>query len=162
MARRFDPRFDDPAFDDEDGAAHVRRLRKSGALPPGGRMSGRGTSLEEVDALEREGKAQRDTRRRAQLAKPSSGGPGWAPTLRPPRRPSIADGSGFALGMVLYALGLNYLRHGRAGVKGWLRAKFLNQPDPTLTAPTRAATRAGKVRPPDEEKLRALPRRRPA
>lgn len=142
--RRHDYR-DGPVFDDdnEDGAARVRQLRRSGALPPGGRMSARGASLEEVDALEREGKAARDTRRRAKLAKPGGRGAlGWAaPTLRPPRRPSIADGSGFALGLLLYALGMNYLRHGRAGVKGWLRAKFLNQPDPTLAPPARAGKR---------------------
>lgn len=51
-----------------------------------------------------------------------------APTLRPPSKLSTADGSGFALGLILYALGLNAIRYGWPGVTGWLSAKFLNKP----------------------------------
>ncbi len=78
--------------------------------------------------------------RRSRSGRPTLTGPGrrsrsGRPTLTPPRRLSIDDGTGFALGMLLYVLGLNYLRHGPAGVKGWLSAKFLNRTDPALTAP---------------------------
>lgn len=50
------------------------------------------------------------------------------PTLRPPARLSASDGTGFMLGLVLYAVGLNYLRYGWPGVTGWLSAKFINEP----------------------------------
>jgi hypothetical protein len=46
---------------------------------------------------------------------------------RPTLRPSRGDGTGFALGIVLYALGLNYLRYGWPGVTGWVAAKFTNR-----------------------------------
>lgn len=75
-----------------------------------------------------------------QPAGPSSGGLGGIPTpsiptpdlskvsLTPPRRPSAGDLGGFFAGLVLYALALNYIRFGPAGVKGWLGAKFVNRP----------------------------------
>lgn len=49
-------------------------------------------------------------------------------SLLPPRRLTARDGSGFLFGLLLYVLGLNYVRHGPDGVKGWLSAKFLNKP----------------------------------
>ncbi len=78
-------------------------------------------------------------------ARGRTGGPGRTPSARPRGKsksswphptltPAVSDGTGFALGMVLYALGLNYLRYGPAGVKGWLSAKFFNKPDTTLTS----------------------------
>lgn len=50
------------------------------------------------------------------------------PTLRPPRTANLKDASGFALGMVLHALVVSYIRYGAEGPKGWLKAKFLNKP----------------------------------
>jgi hypothetical protein len=51
------------------------------------------------------------------------------PTLRPPRTPfGGKDWAGFALGLVLHALVVSYIRYGKAGPKGWLSAKFLNKP----------------------------------
>lgn len=51
------------------------------------------------------------------------------PTLRPPRTPvGGKDWAGFGLGLVLHALIVSYIRYGKAGPKGWLSAKFLNQP----------------------------------
>jgi hypothetical protein len=51
------------------------------------------------------------------------------PTLRPPRTPvGGKDWAGFALGLVLHALVVSYIRYGKAGPKGWLAAKFLNKP----------------------------------
>lgn len=44
-------------------------------------------------------------------------------------RPSLSpsDGGGFALGLLIYVLGLNYLRHGKDGVTAWFKAKLLNK-----------------------------------
>lgn len=50
------------------------------------------------------------------------------PTLKPPRSVKAADMGGFALGLVLQALIVSYIRYGKAGPKGWLKAKFLNDP----------------------------------
>jgi hypothetical protein len=38
------------------------------------------------------------------------------------------DLGGFALGLVLHALVVSYIRYGKAGPRGWLSAKFLNSP----------------------------------
>lgn len=51
-----------------------------------------------------------------------------SPTLTPPKRLQSGDLGGFAAGLLLYTLALNYLRYGPEGVTGWLKAKFLNQP----------------------------------
>lgn len=51
------------------------------------------------------------------------------------------DGAGFLLGLFAYALLANYLRHGIPGVKGWLAAKFLNQPSATLGPDQRPGAR---------------------
>lgn len=51
------------------------------------------------------------------------------PTLRPPRSAvGGKDWAGFALGLVLHALVVSYIRYGKAGPKGWMKAKFLNSP----------------------------------
>ncbi len=61
----------------------------------------------------------------------------------------VQEGAGFLLGLFLYALFINYLRAGPAGVRGWLAAKFLNKPvgAPTSSTakPTAAAAPAGTV-----------------
>jgi len=49
-------------------------------------------------------------------------------TLTPPKSFSGGDLGGFLAGLVLYTLGLNFLRYGVDGPKGWIRAKFLNEP----------------------------------
>jgi hypothetical protein len=40
---------------------------------------------------------------------------------------SVNDSAGFVLGMLAWVLTVQYIRGGTAGVKAWLRAKFLNQ-----------------------------------
>lgn len=50
-----------------------------------------------------------------------------SPTLKPPRRINGGDLAGFATGLLLFTLGVNYLRYGSDGPKGWLSAKFLNK-----------------------------------
>lgn len=61
--------------------------------------------------------------------KPSWGGK-WQ-TFKPRdlrRRPTRADAGGFVGGLMLYTVVIIYIRYGPAGWKGWLKAKFLNQP----------------------------------
>ncbi len=51
------------------------------------------------------------------------------------------DVAGFLLSLIGYALVLNYLEGGPAQVRGWLAAKFLNQPyQPAVTPPSAAAS----------------------
>ncbi|MEU0788035.1 hypothetical protein ABZ341_41715 [Streptomyces sp. NPDC006173] len=50
------------------------------------------------------------------------------PTLKPPKSVTSKDMGGFALGLVLQALVVSYIRYGKAGPKSWLSAKFLNKP----------------------------------
>jgi hypothetical protein len=38
------------------------------------------------------------------------------------------QGSGLFLGMIVYCVGVNFLRYGSAGVTGWIAAKFWNKP----------------------------------
>lgn len=66
----------------------------------------------------------------------AAGGPSLAdvakavptPTLKPPKSVTSKDMGGFALGLVIHALVVSYIRYGKAGPKGWLKAKFLNDP----------------------------------
>jgi hypothetical protein len=70
----------------------------------------------------------------ARASRPQGGrrsSPFGRPTLTPPRGLSVSDGSGFMLGLVLYAIGLNYLRYGWPGVTQWFAAKFVNRDDLT-------------------------------
>jgi len=64
----------------------------------------------------------------------SSGGGLPTPSLTPPRRLSAADGGGFLLGLLLFALGQSYLRYGATGVTSWFGAKFLNKPNASVVA----------------------------
>ncbi|MDR6212180.1 hypothetical protein QE364_003911 [Nocardioides zeae] len=38
------------------------------------------------------------------------------------------DVAGFAFGLGLYVLALNYVRYGPEGVRGWFSAKLINEP----------------------------------
>ncbi len=40
----------------------------------------------------------------------------------------VNDGAGFLLGLIVYALALNYLQGGAAQARGWIAAKFVNRP----------------------------------
>jgi hypothetical protein len=85
-------------------------------------------------------------------------GPGWGsvkPTS-PARLPTrAADAGGFAAGLLLYTVTVIYIRYGPEGWKGWLKAKFLNQPmDPpggkakghgSKTTPTKKSGKAAAV-----------------
>ena len=43
---------------------------------------------------------------------------------------AVNAGAGWVLGLIAYALFSAYINHGTAGPKGWLKAKFLNDPMP--------------------------------
>lgn len=56
----------------------------------------------------------------------------------------IAEGSGFLLGLIAYAMAINFLRGGPNQLKGWLGAKFLNRPyGAAVTSQAQPATPAG-------------------
>lgn len=60
--------------------------------------------------------------------------------------PIPSDGGGLILGLILYALGYNFLAGGAPQARGWLAAKFLNRPygaAPEGTAQPAAASAAG-------------------
>lgn len=63
-----------------------------------------------------------------------AGGSLPTPSLRPPSHLSAADGGGFLLGLMLFALGQSYLRYGAVGVTSWFGAKFLNKPAASVVA----------------------------
>jgi hypothetical protein len=50
------------------------------------------------------------------------------PPSRTPRQAKAHTVAGGLLGLVFYAMFINGIRTGPAGVTGWLKAKFLNQP----------------------------------
>lgn len=54
------------------------------------------------------------------------GAPAAFRRFRDPVRAANAGG-GFALGLMVYVVALNYLEGGKPQVNAWLRAKFLNQ-----------------------------------
>lgn len=56
------------------------------------------------------------------------GGSMPGPRFIPPRSTNVKDWGGFAFGLVVHALVMSYIRYGKEGPKGWLKAKFLNKP----------------------------------
>lgn len=56
------------------------------------------------------------------------GGSMPGPRFIPPRSTNPRDWGGFAFGLIVHALVMSYIRYGKEGPKGWLRAKFLNKP----------------------------------
>ena len=79
---------------------------------------------DEIDAIKANRPADPDTKTDAEPSAASSPG-GGRPLLGDVRVSSA--GGGFVLGTFVYVLGLTYLKHGRAGVQAWLKAKFLNE-----------------------------------
>lgn len=75
--------------------------------------------------------------------RPASGRRPSTPRWSPPKPAAdfVSDGSGFLLGLIGYALVLNYIRGGPAAVRGWFAAKFMNKPyqPSTPLAPTTPA-----------------------
>jgi hypothetical protein len=59
---------------------------------------------------------------------------GRRPLLQLGGGPDMSDGGGFLLGLLAYTLTLAYLRNGPAGVIGWFKAKFINEPNPGLSS----------------------------
>ncbi len=78
-------------------------------------------------------------------------GPSWR-SLKPTSPASLpsrwSDAGGFITGIALYTVVIIYVRHGPAGWKGWLKAKFLNQPmtdGATGGTGTKPKTKKGKA-----------------
>lgn len=59
-----------------------------------------------------------------------------ASTVRPSGVPLGGDdtqnAAGFLMGLLAYAVAVNFIRGGRAQVRGWLAAKFLNRTTPAI------------------------------
>lgn len=73
------------------------------------------------------GDAERRAARRSQVVD----------TARRPAGGAVNDGAGFLLGLVLYALVLNYIQGGAGQARAWVAAKFLNRvPGEQPAAPT--------------------------
>lgn len=76
-------------------------------------------------------------------------------TLTPPRKLSGGDLGGFVAGLFAYAIFLNYIRFGQDGVKSWLRAKFLNEPNTELRVAEQRGPRTGGRLAPEGDIIRA-------
>lgn len=68
------------------------------------------------------GQAERRRRRSDRIFEAGRNVPG----IRGPA--PISDGAGFVLGLLVYALVLNFLQGGAPQARGWLAAKFINKP----------------------------------
>lgn len=66
--------------------------------------------------------------KRAKAIGSELGAAGRSLTLKPPSRLTAADASGFAFGLIAYAIALSGIKYGPAGVRGWISAKFVNKP----------------------------------
>jgi hypothetical protein len=97
----------------------------SGAARPAARRGGGGVEEERARASGATSGAARPAARRG-------GGGATSGAARPAARRGggglVDDGAGFILGLVAYALLVNYLRGGVPAVRGWLAAKFINRP----------------------------------
>lgn len=147
-----------PTSDRPRTKARARRAAEEARGHHDAGYQGRGFSYGYDDELDQEearyhyarGRTKRSAERRAEDDAPSSDAPADdepvptheappppAPTPRAaaPRRArsygaphAINDGAGFLLGLIGYALFINFLRGGPEQVRGWLSAKFLNRP----------------------------------
>lgn len=100
------------------------------AAPSSEGTGGGGSSTGKPSAPARSGRSGSRSGGGGKGRKGSGGGGGLLrPTLQPPRSPvGGKDWAGFTLGLVLHALVVSYIRYGKEGPKGWLKAKFLNKP----------------------------------
>lgn len=97
---------------------------RAGSKPAGGKTRPPATQPDKADALT---DPSTWSVGEAAPAPSTGGGSSWPqPTLKLPRQ--VGDLGGFAVGLFLYVLVINYLRYGPAGVTGWFKAKFVNKP----------------------------------
>lgn len=75
-------------------------------------------------------RARRDRALSTAAGVPSVRGPGF-----------VNDGAGMILGLILYALALNYLQGGAPQARGWIAAKFINK---AYEAPAKRGGRVAK------------------
>jgi hypothetical protein len=124
------------------GAAKGTRARGAGARKPAASSPAGGSTPPAPPAPEEQVPEQAASllappgTKQLKNAKRAAVDAGRSLTLTPPRRVNARDASGFAFGLVLYALALSGIKYGvPEGPKGWLSAKFLNRV--TLRAPSR-------------------------
>lgn len=75
-------------------------------------------------------------------------GPGWSAVkpASPAKLPTkAADAGGFLTGLALYTVAVIYIRYGPEGWKGWLKAKFLNQPMPAAGSSNKTPPKKSKT-----------------
>lgn len=141
------------------GAAAAKPAPKAAPkAAPAASAKGGGTAGDRARELRRSGQSRSSTKRKlrdefggthaetddlidqadadAPADKQPAGSGGSSSSLRdklpsPPKSVASAAnaGGGLLLGALAYVLALTYLRDGRAGVKRWVRAKFLNKTD---------------------------------
>lgn len=93
-----------------------------GPPPPPEQAAGNGASGNVLDSLKPPGTDQ------AKQLGSSAVDALKSATLTPPKSLNARDASGFAFGLVLYAVALASIKYGPAGARGWIAAKFLNKP----------------------------------
>lgn len=96
----------------------------SGAAAAAGGKSQAQRHREQIDAIKAR-RAPEPTPEPAAPTDPPPASPGGGPSL-PAVPAAVSTGSGFLLGVALWAGGLAYLQGGSAGLKKFVRMKFLN------------------------------------
>lgn len=128
------------------GRADLQRAYDEGAQQRTGDEEDQGEEEDPAAAPTAPSRGRRAARQAGRAWKGSTGyvsRGSWQPRMptNPPSR--IRDAGGLATGMLLYTAVVVYLRYGPAGWKGWLRAKFLNQPMSSSAAASAAAGGSG-------------------
>lgn len=95
----------------------VDQLRASGQLPPD-TPDDPGVVSDDPAPAPRQGPAPRSRRRSR------------SPLDRVPHTGPTSTGAGFILGLIAWAVARSYINEGPAGVRRWMRAKFLNRVEP--------------------------------
>lgn len=102
------------------------RRRPPASLPPEGTEARRQRDAIEAIKADREPEPEQQPELEQQPASPPPASPGGGlPTLSMPA--PVSTGSGFALGVVVWAFGLAYLNGGMDGVRKFVAAKFFNK-----------------------------------
>ncbi len=100
----------------------------AGEAAAGGTSTEGGAEQETATAPRSGGRSGRSGTGRKGRGGGKGGGSIPGPRLIPPRSLDAKDWGGFAFGLIVHALVVSYIRYGKEGPKGWLRAKFLNKP----------------------------------
>ncbi|MGI8685123.1 MAG: hypothetical protein ACR2MO_08575 [Acidimicrobiales bacterium] len=137
MARRLNA----DELDGRPTAADISALKREAAARNGG--AGRQLTAEEFEAMSEGSRQEAGPDARVGLSQSDQGAAFSSGALaqrsgrgfRAVATGGTSDGAGFLLGLIVYAVFLNYVRAGPAGATAWIKAKFLNQ---TTGAPAAA------------------------